>query len=75
MFLRRVKWGPDRVTLKVFKVIVDSLLPGKTEFELILDDTLNYRVGKEIFGAGTQDDGDAPKTGKPSGVGQPPMGS
>jgi hypothetical protein len=74
MFLRRVKWDPDGVALKVFRVIVDTL-PGKTEFELILDDTLNYRVGKEIFGAGTQDDGDAPKTGKPSGVGRPPMGS
>ena len=75
MFLRRVKWDPDRVALKVFRVIVDSLLTGKTEFELILDDTLNNRVGKEIFGAGTQDGGDAPKTRKSSGVGQPPMGS
>jgi hypothetical protein len=31
--------------------------------EVILDDTLNSRVGKKICGAGFQHDGDAPKSG------------
>ena len=68
-FLARAKWSPDQVAFRVFRMIVDALLPGATEIELILDDTLNNHVGKEIFGAGIQHDGDAPKTGKPIGYG------
>lgn len=68
-FLGRAKWSPDQVAFRVFRMIVDILLPGATEFELILDDTLNNHVGKKICGAGSQYDGDAPKTGKPIGYG------
>ena len=68
-FLQNAKWSPDQVAFEVFRMIVDTLLPGVTEIELILDDTLNSHVGKKIFGAGFQHDGDAPKTGKPIGYG------
>jgi len=68
-FLQRAKWAPDQVAFEVFRMIVDTLMPGATEFELVLDDTLNNHVGKKIFGAGIQHDGDAPKTGKPIGYG------
>jgi hypothetical protein len=68
-FLARAKWSPDQVAFRVFQMIVDTLLPGATEFELILDDTLNNHVGRKICGAGVQHDGDAPKTGKPIGYG------
>jgi hypothetical protein len=68
-FLARAKWSPDQVAFQVFEMIMDTLLPDATEFELILDDTLNNHVGRKIFGAGVQHDGDAPKTGKPIGYG------
>jgi hypothetical protein len=68
-FLQKAKWAPDQVASEVFRMIVDTLLPGATEIELVLDDTLNSHVGKKIFGAGFQHDGDAPKTGKPIGYG------
>lgn len=68
-FLHRAKWAPDQVAFQVFRIIVDTLLPDVTEIELVLDDTLNNHVGKKIFGAGFQHDGDAPKTGKPIGYG------
>jgi hypothetical protein len=68
-FLQKAKWTPDHVAFKVFRIIVDTLLPGVTEIELVLDDTLNDHVGKKIFGAGFQHDGDAPKTGRPIGYG------
>ena len=68
-FLQKAKWAPDQVAFQVFRIIVDTLLPGVTEIELVLDDTLNNHVGKKIFGAGIQHDGDAPKTGKPIGYG------
>jgi hypothetical protein len=68
-FLQRAKWAPDKVAFEVFRMIVDTLLPGETEFELVLDDTLNSHVGKKIWGAGLQHDGDAPKSGKPIGYG------
>jgi hypothetical protein len=68
-FLQKAKWSPDQVAFQVFRIIVDTLLPGVTEIELVLDDTLNNHVGKKIFGAGFQHDGDAPKTGKPIGYG------
>jgi hypothetical protein len=68
-FLQKAKWAPDQVAFEVFRMIADTLMPGTTEFELVLDDTLNNHVGKKIFGAGFQHDGDAPKTGKPIGYG------
>ncbi len=68
-FLQKAKWTPDQVAAEVFSMIVDTLLPSVTEIELVLDDTLNSHVGKKIFGAGFQHDGDAPKTGKPIGYG------
>ena len=68
-FLRRAKWDPNRVAQGVFRLIIDTLMPGATEIELVLDDTLNNHVGKKIFGAGFQHDGNAPKTGKPIGYG------
>jgi hypothetical protein len=68
-FLQKAKWAPDQVAFVVFRIIVDTLLPGVSEIELVLDDTLNNHVGKKIFGAGIQHDGDAPKTGKPIGYG------
>lgn len=68
-FLQKAKWTPDEVAFEVFRMIVDTLLPGMTEIEVVLDDTLNRHVGKKIFGAGFQHDGDAPKTGKPIGYG------
>ena len=66
-FLQKAKWSPDQVAFEVFRMIVDALLPGVREIELVLDDTLNNHVGKKIFGAGFQHDGDALKTGKPIG--------
>jgi hypothetical protein len=33
-------------------MIVETLMPGENELELVLDDTLNNHVGKKIFGAG-----------------------
>ena len=57
------------MSFKVFRIIVDTLLPDVTEIELVLDDTLNDHVGKKIFGAGFQHDGNAPKTGRPIGYG------
>jgi hypothetical protein len=68
-FLQKAKWSPDQAAFQVFRIIVDTLLPDATEIELILDDTLNNHVGKKIFGAGFQHDGDAPKTGRPIGYG------
>ena len=68
-FLQRAKWAPDQVAFQVFRIIVDTLLRDAAEIELVLDDTLNDHVGKKIFGAGFQHDGDAPKTGKPIGYG------
>lgn len=68
-FLQKAKWAPDQVAFQVFRIIVDTLLPGVTQIELVLDDTLNDHMGKKIFGAGFQHDGDAPKTGKPIGYG------
>lgn len=68
-FLQKAKWAPDQVAFQVFRIIVNTLLPGVREIELVLDDTLNDHVGKKIFGAGFQHDGDAPKTGKPIGYG------
>jgi hypothetical protein len=68
-FLQKAKWEPDQVALEVFRMIVDTLMPDASDFELVLDDTLNSHVGKKIFGAGVQHDGDAPKTGKPIGYG------
>jgi hypothetical protein len=68
-FLQKAKWAPDQVAFQIFRIIVDTLLPGVTEIELVVDDTLNNHVGKKIFGAGIQHDGDAPKTGKPIGYG------
>jgi hypothetical protein len=68
-FLQKAKWAPDQVAFQIFRIIVDTLLPGVTQIELILDDTLNDHVGKKIFGAGFQHNGDAPKTGKPIGYG------
>jgi hypothetical protein len=68
-FLQKAKWPPDQVAFEVFRMILDTLMPDATELELALDDTLNNHVGKKIFGAGIQHDGDAPKTGKPIGYG------
>jgi hypothetical protein len=68
-FLQKAKWAPDQVAFEVFRMILDTLMPDATEFELVLDDKLNNHVGKKIFGAGIQHDGDAPKTGKPIGHG------
>jgi len=66
-FFGRANWDPDKVAFEIFKVIVDSLLPDCTEIEVVIDDTLNNCVGKKIFGAGLQHNGNAPKTGKPIG--------
>jgi hypothetical protein len=68
-FLHKAKWSPDQVAYAIFRMILDTLMPDTTEFELVLDDTLNNHVGKKIFGAGIQHDGDAPKTGKQIGYG------
>ena len=48
---------------------MDSLLSDCAEIEVVIDDTLNNCVGKKIFGAGLQHNGNAPKTGKPIGYG------
>lgn len=68
-FLGRSNWDPDKVAFEVFKLIIERLLPGCTVIEIVIDDTLNSCVGKKIFGAGVQHDGNAPKTGKPIGYG------
>jgi hypothetical protein len=68
-FLGKAKWDPDKVAFEIFKIIMESLLPDCAEIEVVIDDTLNNCVGKKIFGAGLQHDGNAPKTGKPIGYG------
>ena len=68
-FLGKAKWDPDKVAREILKVIIKSLLPDCTEIDVVIDDTLNNCVGKKIFGAGLQHDGNAPKTGKPIGYG------
>lgn len=68
-FLLKSRWDPDKVAFTIFRMIVETLLPDACEVEIIVDDTLNPRVGKKICGAGFQHDGDAPKGGKPIGHG------
>ena len=68
-FFGKAKWDSDKIAFEIFKVIVDSLLPDCAEIEVVIDDTLNNCVGKKIFGAGLQHNGNAPKTGKPIGYG------
>jgi hypothetical protein len=68
-FLLKSKWDTDRVAFAIFRMIVDTLMPGAVEVEAVVDDTLNSRGGKKICGAAFQHDGDAPKTGKPIGYG------
>ncbi len=68
-FLQKAKWAPDQVAFEVFRMILDTLCRMPRSWSLLLDDTLNNPVGKKIFGAGIQHDGDAPKTGKPIGHG------
>jgi hypothetical protein len=67
-FLRR-KWDMDRVACEIFVLIVETFLPGATEYEGVIDDTLHDHMGRKICGAAMQHDGDAPKTGKPVGYG------
>jgi hypothetical protein len=67
-FLRR-KWDVDRVACAIFFLIVETFLPDATEYEGVIDDTLLDHVGRKIWGAAMQHDGDAPKTGKPIGYG------
>jgi hypothetical protein len=50
-FLLKSKWNPDKVAFKIFKPIVETLLPDAAEVEIILDDTLNSRVGKTLQAA------------------------
>jgi hypothetical protein len=68
-FFGKAKWDPDKIAFEIFKVIVESLLPDCAEIEVVIDDTLNNCVGKKIFGAGLQHNGNAPKTGRPIGYG------
>lgn len=68
-FLLKAKWDVDEVAFEIFRMIVDSLLPHACDLEIVVDDTLNPRVGRKICGAGFQHDGDAPKGGKPIGYG------
>lgn len=68
-FFSRGKWDVDKVAFEIFKFVVETLLPDATEFELVIDDTLNNHVGPKICGAGFQHDGAAPKGGKKIGYG------
>lgn len=68
-FFLRAKWDVDMVARQIFLLIVEILLPNESEYEVIIDDTLEDHVGQQICGAGVQHDGNAPKTGKPIGYG------
>lgn len=68
-FFVRAKWAVESVSREVFLLIVETFLPDKIDYELVIDDTLNNHVGRKICGAAFQHDGDAPKTGRPVGYG------
>jgi hypothetical protein len=68
-FLSRARWEPDKVAAVVFLLMVETLFPGVRELILVIDDTLNNRVGKKVCGAGFQHDGAASQGGKKIGYG------
>ena len=68
-FFMKRKWDVDSVSCAIFVLIVETLLPGETEYEVVIDDTLHDHTGPKICAAAVQHDGDAPKTGKPVGYG------
>ena len=68
-FFSRARWEPDVVAAVVFRLMLEMLFSGVTELLLVIDDTLNPRVGKKICGAGYQHDGAAPKGGRKIGYG------
>lgn len=49
--------------------MLETLLPDEPEYELLIDDTPNNHVGRQICAAAVQHDGAAPKTGKGVGYG------
>jgi hypothetical protein len=68
-FLSRAKWDPDRVAASIFLFMVETLFSGRKELLLIIDDTLNNHMGRNICGAGYQHDGSAPNGSKKIGYG------
>ena len=68
-FLSRAKWDPDKVAAVVFLIMLDTLFSDATELLLVIDDTLNKRMGRKICGAGYQHDGSAPNGSNKVGYG------
>jgi hypothetical protein len=68
-FLSRAKWDPDRVASGIFLMMMETFFSYATELLLVIDDTLNKRMGRKICGAGYQHDGSAPKGSKKVGYG------
>ena len=68
-FLSRAKWDLDRVAAVIFLMMREALFPYATELLLVIDDTLNNHMGRNICGAGYQYDGSAPNTSKKVGYG------
>jgi hypothetical protein len=68
-FLSRAKWDPDRVAAGIFLMMMETFFSYATELLLVIDDTLNKRMGRKICGAGYQHDGSAPKGSKKVGYG------
>jgi hypothetical protein len=68
-FLLKSKRNTGKVACQVFKIIVETVLTDASEEKVIVDDTLNSRMGKKICGARLRCDRNAPIDGKPVGSG------
>ena len=68
-FLSRAKWDSDKVAASIFLFMVEALFSVGSELLLVIDDTLNNHMGRNICGAGYQHDGSAPNTSKKIGYG------
>jgi len=68
-FLSRAEWDLDRVASVIFLMMREALFPYATELLLVIDDTLNHHMGRNICGAGYQHDGSAPNGSKKVGYG------
>lgn len=68
-FLSRAVWACDCVSWVVFRLVVETLMPGAPELVAVVDDTLNKHRGRKICGAGFQHDPTVMKGEMPVGFG------
>ncbi|MGH8880619.1 MAG: transposase, partial [Stackebrandtia sp.] len=67
-FFARARWCPQRLGLRLARLVVVTLLPEDTPVLVVVDDTLFKRRGKKVWAAGWFHDGSAAGP-KPSGYG------